>query len=384
MSRSCDQSWKADAREAGTLVTSDAASFERHTRGCRECRDRVRVDDRIRTLLNQLPAAEPGDLRIHRLRARILSDAGQRTRQPPRWAQARLIEVATFAAVLVAIALLAVRFGSSALREDPLAGTVTAMPGARWSQSRKARVETVLVTEGELWIFVRKQTQGERFLVETPDGELEVRGTTFSVSVEEGSTRHVHVVEGLVILRLRDHPATELAAGQTWDLESSKTPSAPAPDVTYAPIGPSAAPAAAPSASVARNPSAPAVSRAATETGDDQAAMDLYRGGHYGEAAERFRQFAAQHRSSALREDATFLEALTLTKAGHVDAGSVAAWRHLGEFPSSFHKKEASLLLARAARDRGDCLEARRALGPWLSSDADATIREALGACGGP
>jgi TolA-binding protein len=130
-------------------------------------------------------------------------------------------------------------------------------------------------------------------------------------------------------------------------------------------------------ASVAARPSS-------TESADYAAAMELYRGAHYLEAAEGFRRFAAQHRDSGLLEDATFLEAVALTKAGHVDAGAVAAWRHVTAFPSSFHKKDASLLVARAARDRGDCIEARRSLEPWLGSNPDAAIREALGACAEP
>jgi hypothetical protein len=286
-----------------------------------------------------------------------------------------LLGAFALAAVLV-VAFFARHRGSP--DRPPFAGWVTPAPGAQWSQAREGKVETVTLTRGELWIVVRKQAQGERFLVEVPDGELEVRGTTFDVRVGGGSTQHVHVVEGVVAVQLHGHPAVELAAGQTLDLD--------VPDVEVAPKpAPSAAPP--PSVAAARLPSPPvplqtvAPRRPNTESADYEAVMKLYRGARYAEAAAGFRQFAMRHRDSDLAEDATFLEALSLTKAGQVDVGSVAAWRHLAEFPNSFHKKEASVLVARAARDRGDCEAARRSLAPWLASGGDSTIREALGAC---
>ena len=285
-------------------------------------------------------------------------------------------------AVALAAVLVVVFFARHRGNADkPFAGWVTAAPGALWSQAREAKVETVTLTHGELWIVVRKQAQGERFLVKVPDGELEVRGTTFDVLVGGRSTRRVQVVEGVVAVQLHGRAALELAAGQTWDLDAPEAEEAPMP----APLAPPL-----PSVAVARLPSPPAPPRAVvparpnTESADYEAVMKLYRGARYEEAAVAFRQFGVRHRDSDLAEDATFLEALSLTKAGQIDRGSVAAWRHLAEFPNSFHKKEASVLVARAARDRGDCEEARRSLAPWLASVGDPTIREALGACVAP
>jgi hypothetical protein len=374
--------WKADALEAGTLAASDAASFERHVRACKECRDRLRIDMRLRSVVEQLSALAPEDLRIHRLRARILSDARERATHPPsRWTRAWTIGAVTLLTALLAVTFLVSHHRSLPLPDDPLAGSVTGAPGVQWSQSREAKVETLRLTQGELWIVVRKQTPDERFLVKMPDGEIEVRGTTFNVRVDDHVTRHVHVVEGRVALRLRGRPALELAAGQSWDLDTpapSATPSLVAPLSTLVPTSVAAAP-----LPDVRNPPPPTW-RPNMESEDYKAAMDLYRGAQYAEAAEAFRRFATEHRSSGLMEDATFLEALSLTRSGRIDAGSVVASRHLAEFPNSFHRKEASFLVARAARDRGDCREARRSLAPWLGSDADATISEALGACAEP
>jgi hypothetical protein len=381
--KSCNQLWKADALEDGSLAPSDAASFERHGRVCMECRERMRLDERLHRVARRLPDAAPSDLRLHRLRARILSDAhAVATASGMRWPRARWVGAVALVAALLAMAVLVSRRTIPVSRSEPFAGSVTAPPAARWSQSRKEKTETVTLTEGELWVVVRKQAPDERFLVDTPDGELEVRGTTFHVLADARSTRQVHVVEGLVFLRIQGQPSLELGAGQTWDLDAPAASSTARAVVPTSPEPPG--PSAATVTPTRQAPPPAAVSRPNTESADYGAAMDLYRGAQYLEAAEAFSRFAAHHRDSGLLEDATFLEALALTKAGRVDAGAAAAWRHIAAYPSSFHKKEASVLVARAARDRGDCEEARRTLMPWLGSDPDATIREALGSCAQP
>jgi hypothetical protein len=377
----CNHLWKADALEDGSLAPSEAASFERHGKVCGECRDRMRLDERLRYVAAGLRVAAPTDLGLRRLRARILSDARTATTSSgARWPQASRIGVVALVGALLVISVLVSHRRSPPSPEERFAGSVTAPPGSRWSQVRKGKLETVKLTEGELWVVVRKQAPDERFLVETPDGELEVRGTTFQVLVDVLSTRHVRVVEGLVALHLQGRPSFELAAGQTWDLDAPEATPAPRPAVPTSPP----APVTATTLPTVQDPPHLAVRRADTESDDYSAAMDLYRSAHYVEAAEAFNHFATQHRDSRLLEDSTFLEALSLTKAGRVDAGAMAAWRHVAAYPSSFHRKEASVLVARAARDRGDCVEARRALAPWLGSDADAVIREALGSCAEP
>jgi ferric-dicitrate binding protein FerR (iron transport regulator) len=99
---------------------------------------------------------------------------------------------------------------------DALAGTVTVLADARWTQVRQDGVERVTLDDGTLGVHVRHQQFGERFLVMLPDGEIEVRGTTFDVSVAGGATRRVHVDEGLVELRVRGRDVTHLASGETW------------------------------------------------------------------------------------------------------------------------------------------------------------------------
>jgi TolA-binding protein len=111
--------------------------------------------------------------------------------------------------------------------------------------------------------------------------------------------------------------------------------------------------------------------------------MALYRAGRFLAAAEAFHHFAGEHPASGLVDDSTFLEAVCLASAGRQDAAGLAAERHILRFPASFHRKDAAILVARAARARGDCDAARQALAPWLGSP-DPAVQQALGSCAPP
>jgi TolA-binding protein len=394
----CDRLWQVDAVEAGRLSPSDG-SFKRHQRVCEECRSRAAASDKLRSMLRALPDPTPGELGLRRLRERILREAA--TPGEPWWTVRRATIVATALVALVALVIggrfvLHARDGGPELR---WAGSVVPVEGARWLQARAANVERVSLLDGEIRVFVRKQAADERFLVVVPDGEIEVRGTTFDVVVRAGATRHVHVVEGVVVLRIRDGQQPTLTAGQTWDL-----PSEARTEPVLPPAGPTGAAAA--EATAVRAPelarsrvtvATPANTRVtwgtppdpratgATPAADDwmpdyELAMGLYRSGRFERAAEAFDRFASGHPGASTVDDALFLQAAALARAGRGDAAALVAVHQIERFPESFHRKDAAILVARAARDRKDCEAARRALGPWLAKhDPDAT-RE-LGTC---
>ena len=104
----------------------------------------------------------------------------------------------------------------------PLAGSVIPGVGAVWRQSREGGVERVELEAGSVQVHVRAQTPGERFLVELPDGEIEVRGTTFEVTALDGSTRHIGVNEGTVVLRLRGSGNLSLGPGAHWAAQTAR------------------------------------------------------------------------------------------------------------------------------------------------------------------
>lgn len=375
MRRPCDRLWQVDATDAGLLSPSDVLSFERHRHTCAECNKEANAAGRLRSLLEDRPSAEPTDLALRRVRARVLRDA--MPGQPPASSGLRSFYWA-FASMLMLGALI---FASSRMlraRPLPFAATVTTEGTARWLQSRESEVERVDLREGIVHLHVRKQSKEERFLVDLPDGEIEVRGTTFEVEVRGGATRHVQVQEGVVTVRIRGRAEVALAAGETWP---------PAVDAAPGPLPePSAnAPRAARFDSPMRDRLAtPARSRRAAGEGTRgyAEAIELYQGAHYSEAAEAFAHFASKHPTSSLDDDALFLEALSLASVGRLDAAALVAGEHVQRFPASFHKKDAAILVARAARDRGDCREARRALATWWAANPeDGAVKAAIGSC---
>jgi TolA-binding protein len=93
-------------------------------------------------------------------------------------------------------------------------------------------------------------------------------------------------------------------------------------------------------------------------------------------AAAALSKFLAAHPNDPQAEDASFLEAVALARDGRTDAAGALAERHLERFPSSFHRKDALTLVARAARTRGDCARARQALAPWLAASDPSALAE--------
>jgi hypothetical protein len=257
----------------------------------------------------------------------------------------------------VAPAVPAVDAGSS------FAGAVTAMPGARFTQardeSRGAAVERVVLSEGTIAVHVPKQAAGERFLVVVPDGEVEVRGTTFEVTVRNSATTSVHVEEGVVVYRRSAEADVILAAAETWH-----------------PVGRRVAD---------RTPAPSAGSSGAgskRDTSEYERAVAAYEAHAYADAARRCSAFVATHPDAPEVEDAAFLEASALAHDGRMPAAAAAAERFLARFGvASFPARDAAILVARADRDRGDCPRAKDVVAPWLSSPPSPDLASALGAC---
>jgi len=393
MSEPCARLWEIDPYREGRLGAKDARSFERHLTGCGTCRSRLDGDERLRELARALPTAEPSELRSRRVRTRVMRDAA--TGLAPSQGSRRLV-LGVAAMVVVALAaawaLVALRSSPHAAapvatfpgvttagasagatarppETEPLAGSVVASVGARWSQARAQRVERVGLDDGLLRVHVRPQEMGERFLVTLPDGELEVRGTTFDVNVADGVTARVHVDEGVVEVRLRGQAARRLGATETWTAVEAI---ASHPTATRSPSS-------SPPAAALRAPAAETDGVAAYT-----AAMGLLRGGRNEEAASAFHAFVLSEPGAPQAEDASFLEAVALARAGRSDAAALAAEHHLAGFPRSFHRREAAILVGRAAVQRGDCGNARAVLAPWTGAKPDPEAHAALRSCDEP
>jgi hypothetical protein len=345
-------------------------------------------DEKLRQLARSLPVRDPDELVLRRLKARLLRDAALGA--PASRHHGRRVAVAAVAlgmglsvwlivatrnASRVATSTHATAVTATSAIDAPvmpkseeLAGSVVPSLSARWSQTREQGIERVKLDDGAIRVHVRHQASGERFLVILPDGEIEVRGTTFDVSVERGATTRVYVDEGVVELRIRDRGIVRLAADEAWSASppprfASQKPSAPLHAAVAAP-------------SLAVSPTAHEV-----DHGRDYAsAIERLRRGQYDEAASAFHALA-QAGPATQADDSSFLEAIALARAGRTDAAALVAERHLASFPDSFHQKEASILVARAASQRGDCAKARATMAPWMRASAEPSVRTALGPC---
>ena len=95
------------------------------------------------------------------------------------------------------------------------------------------------LARGAVSAHVTKLKAGERFVVATPDAEVEVRGTRFKVTVVpsdeacgQGALTRVAVYEGVVVVRSLGHQV-RVEAGHRWPLgcpERTLSPVAPAPE----------------------------------------------------------------------------------------------------------------------------------------------------------
>jgi hypothetical protein len=241
-------------------------------------------------------------------------------------------------------------------------------------------IDRLKLQRGEIAVRVKLLVPGSRFLVDLPDGELEVRGTTFRTVVVDGSTRSVEVTEGKVDLRLRGRPSIVVDPEHPWPSSPLSTPPSEEDTLLETKV---------PNHLESGRPtSAPGKSRRqpfASAKGDDERpyveAMANYESGHFEQAAQAFHDFCLRAPNAPEREDAAFLEAASLARAGHQEMAGRVAETFLRQYPASIHGKQAAVLVARAARARGDCATTRAALAPWLAMPRDVAIERALGSC---
>ncbi|MEO7111769.1 MAG: FecR domain-containing protein [Polyangiaceae bacterium] len=372
----CDRRWELDALREGRLGPKDADAFDRHARACDICHAARAEADQVDAWLKRASSIEPSSIELRRLRMRVLRSAGMDHVGHDRlwrlaFAAAALIAVSSgFAiahhtrnatAVVIAPSSPSTSSSIAAVPAPDFIATVIAEDGARWSQARDGSVERVHVDEGTLHVRVRPHGSEEQVIVALPDCTIEDRGTTFDVETHGGHTKRVSVSEGLVVIHFVGASDVLVNAGATW----------PAP----------------PPALVAKSAAAQVAATAtASDDGSTQygSAVALLRDRKFAPAAAAFARYLADHPHEPDAEDASYLEAVALAQSGDAHGALIAAEKHLSLYPGSFHRKEASLLIARIARDQGDCAKARKALAPWLGDHADPEATATIRACSDP
>lgn len=207
-------------------------------------------------------------------------------------------------------------------------------------------IERFSLQRGELTAHVAKLGAGQRFIVTTPDAEVEVRGTRFRVDVLEageacgnGSRTRLEVTEGIVEVR-QAGTAVSIRAGQSWPADCAEKPGKAAgvqsPPPTESTRGAAFAPG--PSASDRASSLAPqndlfAEGVAKRRQGDVSGALRAYQ------------EFIRRFPRSPLAENAA-AERMRLLAMNHDPRARDEARGYLSRYPRGFAAKEARELAA--------------------------------------
>jgi hypothetical protein len=365
----CTRTWQAEALEDGRLSGTERASFEQHAASCAECARELRALVRLRQGAEWLPASAPTPLEHRRQRQALLRRASELSQRAPvkprrRAFAAFVLSGVLMAALSIGLGLRAWRSGSEAsLALAAPTYRLDASPGASWQTIEEGAALRLRVGSGSFKLEVDKLTAVQRFVLELPDGELEVIGTHFGVRVEPEGTQRVDVTEGRVALRLRNALPILLRAGESWTAErqaarAAAPPSVPAAEPPSTPA-PAPAPAAAPSErslARARQAALPETKRALEPPSGEQAAplgthnddfaraMAAFGAGDYGQAERLFQDFERRHPEDARQEDSTFLRAVARARRGDAAGARATARQYLERYPHGLRAPEAERL----------------------------------------
>jgi ferric-dicitrate binding protein FerR (iron transport regulator) len=363
----CTRLWQVEAVRDRRLAGAEQAAFERHLETCVECTAERAQLARLDELAANMPAHTSDALARRRLRNELLRRANDLSvgsgHPPPRRSRAAMLALALAAAALL-IAVLGFFRNERAItrNSDEPRFELVASTESDWSALRRGAALRLALRRGNFELYVHKLDARQSFVLELPDGELEVRGTRFSVEVVDGRTRSVSVSEGLVALRLRGGPSGSaeevlLGAGRSWPgVTAARAPAAteeldagaPSASPTAAPMrGAPMAPRADSVASARIRPAAAASAenqRKSDATADFAAAMSAFSRGDFATAEQLFLAFETQHPTNGHVEDTLFLRALTRLRRGDDAGAKQLAREYRRRYPNGFRAPEAERL----------------------------------------
>lgn len=322
----CARSWEVEAVRDGRLRGNDADSLRRHLQTCAACQREETALDALHHGLAELPRPRLDALAGRRIRQRVLTDHNawllRQDRGAAPWRRPRPWVLAASLVALAGAGWWQRSRGTDAalLVARPPLVDVVASAGALWSRKATAHEVRVTLERGELRLGITRDNPKDRVLVVVPDGEIEDFGTVFRVAASAGSTDSVHVEQGSVVMRLRDHAPLRLTAGQAWQRDEGEPVSAA-----------SAAPSAAPSAALV--PQASSSPRGEPE------------GRRHTMSRTRAQPLEAAPPSSsdvagARAEDDAYLHLIELVRQGRGEEARTAAKDYLLRFPNGFRRIE--------------------------------------------
>ncbi|HSU40141.1 MAG TPA: FecR domain-containing protein [Polyangiaceae bacterium] len=194
----------------------------------------------------------------------------------------------------------------------------------------------------------RKLEGGKHLIVETPDVEVMVIGTAFTVAVgsEHGAaSTHVRVRRGTVWIMHAGTQRAVLHAGDEWTSPVAKAAAVTPEPVSPAPVAGRALHErprrAAPPARVVERTRVVDSGTLAEENRMFQAGLTARNAGDAGGAADAFASLLAHYPRSVLREQALAEQFRALERAGRGSAAAVGARRYLASYPNGFARADA-------------------------------------------
>ena len=341
----CPRSFEVEALRDGRLTGLALAAFGRHLAICASCTREARALDELGEKLRaSWEVGSTNELRVLRERTRLLAAFDGALLAPARRPRAWHL---VWPVVAAGLALLVVASWPKHGKEEPrpIKADIRAEPEAVWTERREGDVTKVALSRGTLRIHVDHTTGRGRFLVALPDGEIEDRGTTFTVSAEAGHTTRVAVEEGSVLLRLADRAPMTFGPGREWIRESPVRALEPPVRAVETPAPPPAPPATPPrrrAPARGHGATSPAVGPAALEDAAQafRAAMALLERRQNREAAVAFAHVVEAHGDDPRAEDAAYLLVIALQRSGAESEARGAAETYLRRFPSGFRRAE--------------------------------------------
>jgi hypothetical protein len=217
--------------------------------------------------------------------------------------------------------------------------TVLLREGTDMTVAAEGTIQRLHLDSGSVELHVAKLASDHRFIVDTPDSEVEVRGTRFSVSIVAPDPgcgaavrTRVAVTEGVVVVR---HAGAEdrVAVGEEWPAGCLH---APAVSVTAGPRPPIASPvvgASSPGSTLTDQNDLFAAAASAKRHGDARGALA---------ALDRL---LATYPASPLVESA-LVERMRILQTQSHDRSRVAAKEYLARYPNGFAQSEAEAIVA--------------------------------------
>jgi hypothetical protein len=338
--------FEVEAMRDGRLAGAELTSFARHLTTCAECAHEARtleaLAETVRSGSDETRASN--ELAVWRERTRLLAAFDGTLLVPEtRFRARRLLLPAAIAAAVACVIVVSRARPDQHLVHSP---KIDIRPDAQtvWTEKTEGEWRKIFLSRGGLRIHVDHSAGQGRLLVTLPDGELEDRGTTFTVSAEDGHTTRVAVEEGSVVLRLSDRSEMTIRAGQAWIRETRVTSVevAPEPSVT-APLPRHASTRLRPSATTAPSPASD-ISPSEDPTSDFRAAISLLDAGASRQAAAELARFVETHPHDPRAEDAAYLLVIALQRCGSEDDAKRAAQEYLRRYPAGFRRAEVEKL----------------------------------------